>query len=104
MTQKFADLQVPDIVEPQLVVEAYAAPCGADRDAGDDGDLVPTVAVTMHRRLASWRPGLGDVGNQEEAGFVGKDEVGTQPRSVFFTRGHSVRFQRAMAASSRSAA
>src|SRR2546429_2738830 len=36
--------------------------------------------------------------------FVGKYDVGAQPRSVFFTRGHSSFFQRSISASFRSKA
>jgi hypothetical protein len=43
------------------------------------------------------------MGDQQESGFVGKDDVGTHPRS-FSTRGRSCRFQRSMAGSLRSAA
>jgi hypothetical protein len=44
------------------------------------------------------------VGNQLEAGFIGKCYMGTQPRSVFLIRGQSSCFQRWIAFSSRSRA
>jgi hypothetical protein len=60
--------------------------------------------VPVHRSLAARRPGLDYIRDQQEAGFVGKDDVGAQPRSVFFTRGHSFCFQRSIASSFRSTA
>ena len=104
MAEKLADFQLADIVEPELVVQVQAVALGADGDSRDDGDLVATIAVAMDGRLAAGRPGLDYVGDQEESGFVGKDEVGAQPCGVFFSRGQSFCFQRSMASSSRSAA
>jgi hypothetical protein len=71
----------------------------------DDRDLVAApLAMTMDGSLALRRPGLDDIGNQEEARFISKDYMGTQPRSVFFIRGQSFCFQRSIACSSRSSA
>lgn len=104
MAKEFADLRVPDIVEPELVVEPQVMSPRADRDARDDRDLVPPIAMTMKWSAATRGPGLDHGGDQQESGLVGEDQVGTQPRSVFFTRGQSFRFQRSMASWSRSTA
>lgn len=93
-----------DVVGVEVAVQDTMASPGTDGDAGDRGDPVVTQAVADHGRLADGAPGLVDRRNQEEAGFVDKDEVGCQPRGVFFTAGQTVRFQCAMAASSRSSA
>ena len=78
---------------------------GAYRNPGNDRDLVPPpLAMAMNGGLALRGPGLNHVGNQLEAPFIGKYYVGAQPRSVFFIRGQSFCFQRAMAFSSRSKA
>lgn len=104
ITKEHANLVVPNIVEVKLVEKAQVPALGTDGDPRDDGDFVTAVTVPVHRSLASRRPGLDDIRDQQEPGFVGKDDVGTQPRSVFFTRGQSFRFQRSIASSFRSIA
>lgn len=104
IAKKHANLIVPNVVEVKLVEKAQALELGTDGDSRDDGDFVTAVTVPVHRSLAARRPGLDHIRDQQESGFVGKDDVGAQPRSVFFTRGHSFRFQRSIASSSRSTA
>ncbi len=104
MAEEDADLLLPDVAEPKLVVEAEVLSLGTDGDSRDNGDLVSPIAMTNHRSVATRGPGLDHMGDQQEPRFVGENEVGTQPRSVFFTRGQSCRFQRSMASGSRSTA
>jgi len=98
------DLVALDIVLIQLAVQRTPDACGADGDARDGRDPVMRVPMADDRRLAHRAPRLPDRRDQEEAGFVDEDEVGAQPRGVFFTRGQTECFQAAMAASSRSTA
>ncbi len=93
-----------DVVFVQLAVEGAVTALRANRDARDGRDAVVRIPVPHDRGVAHRAPGLPHRGDQEEARFVGKDEMGAQPRGVFFTRGHASRFQRAMPASLRSAA
>ncbi len=104
IAEKDTHLVVSNVVEVKLVEKAQALALRADGDSRDDGDFITAVTMPMHRGLASGRPGLDHTRDQQESGFVGKDDVGAQPRSVFFTRGHSFRFQRSISASSRSIA
>ena len=104
MAEKLTDFFLSDVLEVKLVEEAQPLPFRADRDSRDHRDLVPPIAMVDHWRLTTRRPGLGDMRDQQESGFVRKDYMGAQPRSVFFTRGQSFCFQRAMAFSSRSMA
>ena len=104
IAEEDADFGVPNVVEVELVEKAQALALGTNGDSRDDGDFVTAVAVPMHRSLASGRPGLDYIRDQQESGFVGKDDVGAQPRSVFFTRGQSFCFQRSIASSFRSTA
>lgn len=104
IAKEHANLIVSNIVEVELVEKPQALALGADGDSRDDGDFVPAVTVPMHRSLASRRPGLDHIGDQQESGFVGKDDVGAQPSGVFFTRGHSFCFQRSISCSFRSTA
>ena len=104
VTEEHADFLLADVLVVQLVEQAQTLSFRADRDPRDHGNLVAPVAVVDHRRLTPRRPGLGYMGDQQESGFVGKDDVGAQPSGVFFTRGQSFFFQRAMVFSSRSTA
>lgn len=104
IAKEHANLIGPNVVEVKLVEEAQVLALGADGDSRDDGDFVTAVTVPVHRSPAARRPGFDYIRDQQESGFVGKDDVGTQPRSVFFTRGQSFCFQRSIASSSRSTA
>jgi hypothetical protein len=105
LAQEPADLLLPDVVKKEEIVEAQVMPPRAHRNSGNDGDLVaPSLAMAKNGSLALRSPGSDYVGDQQEARFIGKDDVGTQPRSVFFIRGLSFCFQRGMALSSRSSA
>jgi len=104
VAEENAHLLLPNVVEVKLVEEAQVVALRADGDSRDDGDLVPPVTMSMHRSLAAGGPGLDDMGDQQEPGLVREDDMGAQPRSVFFTRGQSFRFQRSIASSSRSTA
>ena len=102
--EKVVDLLVGDILRMQAEVQTQAFAFGAYGQATDDGDARVIVAVPNDGGLSNRRPGAPNGGNQHEAGFVGKDDMGTQPRSVFFTRGQSRRFHCSMRFSSRSMA
>ena len=104
MSEEHAHLLLPDIAEPEMVVKAEVLSFRTDGDSRDGRDLVPPIAMANDWSAAAGCPGFDDIRDQEESGFVGKHEVGAQPRSVFFTRGHSFCFQRSMASSSRSMA
>lgn len=102
-TQKHTDFLHPNVVIEKEVVEAQMVSHGAQRNSRDDGDFVPSaLAMTMDGSLPFRSPGSDHRRNQEEARFVGKYDMGTQPRSVFFTRGQSFFFQRAIFTSFRS--
>jgi hypothetical protein len=102
--EKFADLVVSDVFRVAPEVQADAPTPGSDGDARNHGDAIMPVAMMNDRRLSARSPGLSYRGNQEEPRLVDEDDVGTQPRSVFFTRGQFVRFQRSMTSSFRSSA
>jgi hypothetical protein len=104
-TQKRTDFLLTNILKKKEIVEAQSVPLGADRNAGYHRDFVPpSLAMPMDGSFPLWGPGSDHRGNQEEARFVGEDDVGAQPRSVFFTRGQSFFFQRSILDSFRSKA
>src|SRR5574341_661683 len=104
LPEKAAHLRRMEVLVVELEVEAEALAPRADRQAGDDRDAVVALPVAEQGSLAGGGPGPAHAGDEQEPGLVYEDEVGAQPRGVFFTRGHSARFHRAMAASSRSRA
>lgn len=92
------------LVEEGTPVEAEPPAHRTHRQAGDHRDFVPPIAMADDRRLAAGRPRLVDARDQQEPRLIDEDEMGAQPPGVFFTRGHSTRFQCPIAASSRSRA
>ena len=102
--EEFTDFVVADVLRMAPEVQANVPTPGSNGDARNHGDPIMPVAMMNERRLSARRPGLSHRGNQEEARLVDEDDVGTQPCSVFFTRGQFVRFQRSMASSFRSSA
>ena len=104
LSQEVAGLKLSDVLRVELKVKVEALAAGRHRDPGDDGESVASIDVVHRGRLAHGSPGGGDRGGQLEAGFVGEDEVGTQPRGVFFTRGQSSRMKRRISALLRSSA
>ncbi len=102
--EEFADLVVSDVLRVTPEVQANAPTPGSNGDARNHGDAIMPVAMMNDGRLTAGSPGLSHRGDQEEARLVDEDDVGTQPRSVFFTRGQFLRFQRSMTSSFRSSA
>ena len=93
-SQEVAGLELSDVFRVELKVKVEALAAGRNRDSRDGGDPVAPIEVMNRGRLAHGSPGAGDRRGQLEAGFVGEDEVGTQPPGVFFTRGQSSRMKR----------
>lgn len=104
LAQEGIDLVLRNVVGIKVVVETEVAAARAHRDARDHRHLVAPSAMAQERRLSARRPGLAHRRDQQEPRFVGKDQVCVQPYGLFFTRGQLTCVQRAMAASSRSAA
>ena len=99
--EKAEDLDTADVLAVELDVQAQAGSPARDRERGDGGDAVPSIAVTEQRSLALGRPGTSNRRDQEKAAFVDKSEVGAQPTRFFLIRTHSLRFHCAMVGSSR---
>jgi hypothetical protein len=97
----FVPAYVPGV---KLVIQPQVPSSRADRDSRYHRDPVAPIQMAMNWGLTSWGPSFVDRWDQQKARFVDKDEVGTQPTSVFFTRGQSFRFQRSICSSSRSTA
>ena len=101
MPEKRARVRGTQVLTMQLEIEAAAPPPATERESGDDGDAVVQLPMPEDGGLPARCPGPADGRDQEEARLVDEDQVGAQPRGVFFSRGHVRRFHLAMAASSR---
>jgi len=104
VSKEFAHFVVPDVLRVALEVQADAPTSGRNGEARDHGDAIMPVAMMNEGRTTARSPGLSHRGDQEEARLVDEDDVGTQPRGVFFTRSQFLRFQRLIFSSSRSRA
>ena len=104
MTKERDDLRLSDVLSMNLEVETHPLAAGTHRNPGDHRESIMPVSVVDNRSSTTRCPGPANIRNQEEAGFIDEDEVGTQPLGVFFTRGHSVAFHFRIRASSRSSA
>jgi len=104
MVQEVVNFVVADVFVMQAKVKSEPAAARADRQTTNYRDSFAPIVMAQQRCLPAWRPSAAHRRNHHESGFVGKDEVGTQACSVFFTRDHSSRFQRPIFASLRSSA
>ena len=92
------------VVFVEMAVQGESLPSRTGREGRDGGNSFVALAMPQPGRFPRRTPSLADGGDQQEAGFVEKQEVGAQPPGVFFTVGHVDRFHSAMASSSRSMA
>ena len=104
VTEKRTRVGRANVVSMDLEVESTAPPLGAQRHARDHGEAIMPLPMPQDRRVSAWCPRAPHRRNQQEPRLVDEDEMGAQPRGVFFSRGQAVRFQAAMAASSRCSA
>ena len=70
----------------------------------DDGKALPVEGLLQHRRLSAWSPCAHARRARAQSAFIDEDDGSTLLEGLFFKAGHSVRFQRRMAFSSRSTA
>ena len=85
LAEEQTHLLLRNIVIEEIEVEVQPLPFRADRDAGDHRDFIAPIDMTMNRSLPYRSPGLGDIGNEEKSGLVGKYYVGAQPSGFFLS-------------------
>lgn len=81
--QERQDFLAGDVGRVELDIQSQATTGGRDGDSRNRRDPVPLVAVPEQRGLADRRPGLGHIGDKQEAAFIEKDQVSV-PRVGFF--------------------
>jgi hypothetical protein len=104
VTKEFTNFGMTDIAGEKAEVQTEELTLRAYRDARYNRDLISAISVTNDGRLATRSPCANNVRNQQKSGFVAENDVGIQPRGVFFIRGHSAFFQCSMTSSFRSSA
>jgi hypothetical protein len=102
MAEEYRDFFPPDVVLIKIAVERASITLMTDSNPRNGRDAVMAIPMTDDRRLTHRAPCLSDRGNQQEARFVEENDVGRQPRGVFFTFGQTELFHSAIAASLRS--
>lgn len=88
MTQKCTDFIAPDILFMEGEEQSKPLERGAERERRDHGNALANKVMSDSRRVSFRAPGLAHRRSQEESRFVDEDEMGAQPRGVFFIRGH----------------
>jgi hypothetical protein len=81
--QEGSDFEVAEGVEMEVTVEPESLALGAHRHGGDGRDAVVAVAVDEPRRLGAGRLGPAHGRGQQEAAFVQKSQIGSQPARFF---------------------
>jgi hypothetical protein len=104
MAKEIADIALSNVVAVAAKVKSHMPAHGTDRNAGDHGEAIVSVAVVDTGCLSAGRPGPPQGRDQEEARFVDEDEVRPPARCVFFTCTQRIRFQCSIRPSSRSSA
>lgn len=98
MLEKLHHLRALDAALVNLKIEA------PQRDATDDGEALPVEAFVQQRGLSARRPCAHSCWLGAQSAFVDEDDGAALFSRVFFNIGHVLRFQVAMAFSSRSKA
>lgn len=104
MTEECGHFFPLDVLLIQMTVQRASKALMTDGNPGNGRDAVMAITMTDERRAPDRTPRFPHGRDQEEARFVEEDNMGCQPRGVFFTLGQTDRFHSAMAASSRSTA
>jgi len=101
MSEELTDFSTVDVLFMERVVQTKADSPGTDRKGGYDGNPIMLLQMPNDGSLPAWTPSLSDRRDQEESRLIDECDMGTQPDSVFFIRGHCFRFHSSMACSSR---
>jgi len=100
IAQEPAHFFLPDVFQVQSVVQAEAFALRTDRNRRNHRDTIALLMVANNRSLPTRCPCSANGRDQQKSGLVGEYQIGAQPRSVFFTCGHIVRFHSSIALSS----
>ena len=88
VAKKVTDLGVLDILFVQAIVQSEALALRANRETGNNGDPSTDLVMENDGSLPPRAPSFTNRWDQQESGFVDEHDMGAQPCSVFFIRGH----------------
>jgi hypothetical protein len=91
-----------DVILIQMAVQRAPITLMTDGNPGNGRDAVMAITMTDDGRSPHGTPRFPHGGDQKEARFVDENDMGRQPRGVFFTFGQTECFHSATAASLRS--
>ena len=85
LTEKRDDLGARDVPHVEVKVQPEAPAPRGHGEGRDNGHSVPAVAMPKARRVPHGRPGLADVGDEQEAALIEECEMGASARGVFLS-------------------
>ncbi len=86
VAQESDDLHAGDVDRVETKVQPETLSGWGHGETGDDGKVIPSIAVFEQRGIADRRPGPADVRDEEESAFVEEDVLVTTCSGFFFTR------------------
>src|SRR5262245_26600991 len=83
--EKRDDLSPRDIAQVQLEVQPKTVTSRGHGARRDDGDSVMPITMSKTRSLPDGRPGLADVGDEQESALIEEREMRASACGVFLT-------------------
>jgi len=84
MPQKACHLSVFDVlIGIEVGIEPDAPSVGGDAEGGDGRDLLPRAGAAQYGSFPSGSPRPANVGDEQKAGLIQKDQMGSNPCGVF---------------------
>ena len=83
--EKRDDLGPRDVAQVQVEVQPEAVTSRGHGERRDDGDFVMPITMSKTRSLPDGRPGLADVGDEQESALIEEREMRASACGVFLT-------------------
>src|SRR5262245_12537651 len=84
--EKRDDLSPRDVAQVQVEVQPKAVTSRGHGEHRNDGDSVMPITMSKTRSLPDGRPGLADVGDEQESALIEKREMRASACGVFYPR------------------
>jgi hypothetical protein len=83
--EKRDDFGPRDVAQVQVEVQPEAVTLRGHGERRDDGDFLMPITMSKTRSLPDGRPGLADVGDEQEPALIEEREMSTSACGVFLT-------------------
>src|SRR5262245_4079383 len=83
--EKRDDLSPRDVAQVQVEVQPKAVTSRGHGERRDDGDSVMPITMSKTRSLPNGRPGLADVGDEQESALIEEREMRASACGAFLT-------------------